>query len=118
MSPAVLTVKIDTANGKTSTLLVGEESPSGSVYAKLDGDPRLFTMSKTIKDSLDKSSKDLRDKRLLTFDSNPVSRVELNIAKQPPLEFGRSGAQRNGRSEAQADAGGQHPGGGFYRPFA
>jgi hypothetical protein len=92
LSPAVLTVKIDTANGKASTLLVGEESPSGSVYAKVDGDPRLFTMSKSVKDSLDKSSKDLRDKRLLNFDTNLVSRVELNNAKQPPLEFGRAGA--------------------------
>ena len=92
LSPAVLTVKIGAANGKTSTLLVGEESPSGSVYAKLDGDQRLFTMSKSIKDSLDKSSKDLRDKRLLNFDTNLVSRVELNNAKQTPLEFGRSGA--------------------------
>ncbi len=91
LMPADLTVKIGTADGKTTTLLVGEEAPSGSVYAKLDGDPRLFTMSKSVKDSLNKSTKDLRDKRLLTFDSNTVTRVELNIAGQPPIEFGRSG---------------------------
>ncbi len=94
LSPAVLTVKVNMADGKTSTLLVGEESPSGSVYAKLDGDPRLFTMSKSIKDNLDKSSKDLRDRRLLTFDTNMVSRVDLDVAKESPLEFGRTGAMQ------------------------
>jgi hypothetical protein len=61
------------------------------VYAKLDGDSRLFSMSKSIKDSLDKSSKDLRDKHLMTFDRNTASRLELDIAKQPPMEFGRAG---------------------------
>lgn len=91
LAPAVDTIKITTAGGKTSTLLVGEDSPSGSVYAKVDGDPRLFTVSKSVKDSLDKSSKDLRDKRLLTFDSNLVSRLQLDEAKQPPIEFGKSG---------------------------
>jgi hypothetical protein len=94
LSPAVLTIKIDSGNGKTSTLLVGEESPSGSIYAKVDGDPRLFTMTKNVEAQLDKSSKDLRDKRLLTFDTNLVSRIELNIAKQPPIEFGRAGAMQ------------------------
>ena len=91
LQPPVLKVNIDTNAGKTTALLVGEESPSGSVYAKLEGDPRLFTMGKFVKDSLDKSSKDLRDKRLLTFDSSKVSRVELNIAKEPAVEFGRTG---------------------------
>src|SRR5271154_2054485 len=73
LAPPVLSVKVATANGKTTTLLVGEETPSGSVYAKLDGDPRLFSMSKSIRDSLDKASKDLRDKHLLTFDRNTAS---------------------------------------------
>ena len=44
------------ANGKTTTLLIGDDTPTGiDVYAKLDGDPRLFTMSKSIKDSFDKT---------------------------------------------------------------
>jgi hypothetical protein len=91
LSPAVLTIKIDTSNGKSTTLLVGEDSPSGSVYAKVDGDPRLFTMSKSVKDSLDKTAKDLRDRRLLPFDTNLVSSVDLNITGQPPIEFKRIG---------------------------
>jgi hypothetical protein len=91
LAPPVLTVKIATANGKTTTLLVGEDTPDGSVYAKLDGDPRLFSMNKATRDSLDKSSKDLRDKHLLTFDRNTASRVQLNLANQAPIEFDRAG---------------------------
>jgi len=41
------------------------------------GSPALFSMSKSIKDSLDKASKDLRDKHLLSFDRNTASRLEL-----------------------------------------
>jgi len=92
LAPPVLTVKVTAATGKLTTLLIGEDTPSGSVYAKLDGDRRLFSMSKSIRDSLDKSSKDLRDKHLLTFDRNTASKVDLDIAKQPPIEFSRTGA--------------------------
>lgn len=91
LAPPVLSVKLTTADGKTTTLLVGDDTPSGSAYAKLDGDPRLFSMSKSIKDSLDKSSKDLRDRHLLTFDRNTATGLELDIAKQPPMQFSRSG---------------------------
>ena len=92
LAPPVLKLVITTADNKISTLLVGEDSPSGDVYAKVDGDPRLFTMGKFTKDSLDKTSKDLRDKRMLTFDSGKVSRIQLAVAKEPLIEFGRTGA--------------------------
>lgn len=94
LAPAVLSIKVDMANGKSTTLLVGEDSPSGSTYAKLEGDPRLFTMSKSIKDSLDKSSKDLRDRRLLPFDTNLVSKIDLDLAKEAPIEFARIGSMQ------------------------
>jgi hypothetical protein len=41
-----------------------------------------------VKSGLDKSVNDLRDKRLLTFDQDKLSRVEL-IAKKQDVEFGR-----------------------------
>jgi hypothetical protein len=91
LEPAYLTIKVTAATGKVTTLLVGEDTPTGSAYAKLEGDRRLFSMSKSIKDSLDKSSKDLRDKHLLTFDTNTASKLDLNIAGQPPIEFSRIG---------------------------
>ena len=54
----------------------------------LEGDPRVFTVASYVKTGLDKSLNDLRDKRLLTFDQDKLSRVEL-IAKKQDIEFGR-----------------------------
>jgi hypothetical protein len=89
LAPAVDEVTFTMKDGKTPKLLIGDATPTGSsVYAKVVGDSRLFTMSSFNKDSLDKSSKDLRDKRLMTFDQDKISRVELN-AKHQDTEFGR-----------------------------
>lgn len=77
-------------DGKTEKLLVGDDTPTGGdVYVKLASDPRVFTMSSSNKTSLDKTPQDLRDKRLLTFDQDKLTRVELNAKKQA-LEFGKN----------------------------
>lgn len=77
-------------NNKTHKLLLGDNTPAGSaVYAKLDGDPRVFTIASYNKGNIDKSVNDLRDKRLLTVDSDKISKVEL-ITKKEDIEFGRN----------------------------
>ena len=83
-------VKITRKDGKTQTLLVGDDTPTGSgAFAKLDNDPRVFTIASYVKSSLDKTSKDLRDKRLLTFNSDKLTRVDL-AAKGSNIEFGKN----------------------------
>ncbi len=77
-------------DGKTQKLLIGDDSPAGGgSFAKLDGDPRIFTIASYSKTSLDKTPRDLRDKRLLTFDSEKLSRVDLT-AKGQTIEFGKN----------------------------
>ena len=86
-----LDVTITKKDGKTAELLVGDSTPDNSAsYAKLAGDPRVFTIASASKTSLDKNPEDLRDKRLLTFDSDKLTRVELQ-AKGQTLEFGKNG---------------------------
>jgi hypothetical protein len=88
-SPA-LQVTITKKDGKTEDLLVGDDTPTGgSTFVKLKTDPRVFSISSGVKSSLDKTSKDLRDKRLLTFDSDKLTRVELQ-AKGQAVEFGKN----------------------------
>jgi hypothetical protein len=88
-SPA-MEVTITKNNGEVQNLLIGEESPAGGGYfAKLQNDPRVFTVASFNKTSLDKSPGDLRDKRLLTFDSEKLTRVEL-LAKGQLIEFGKN----------------------------
>ncbi len=87
--PAV-EVDVTEKNNKTNKLLIGDDTPAGNaVYAALADDPRVFTVASYSKSSIDKSVKDLRDKRLLTFESDKLSRVEL-LAKKQAIEFGRN----------------------------
>ncbi|MDQ2901281.1 MAG: DUF4340 domain-containing protein [Acidobacteriota bacterium] len=86
-------IDITKKDGKVNKLLLGADSPVGSgVYAKLEGDPRVFTIPTYSKSSLDKTSKDLRDKRLLTFNSDKLTRVDLQNgqSKRGTIEFGKN----------------------------
>jgi hypothetical protein len=84
-----LEVDLTGKGGKISKLKIGDDTPTNSgAYAMLEGDPRVFTVASYVKTGLDKSLNDLRDKRLLTFDQDKLSRVEL-IAKKQDIEFGR-----------------------------
>jgi Domain of unknown function (DUF4340) len=87
-----LTLQIATKDGKTQSLLIGDQTPTSSgVYAALAGDPRVFTVATTVKSSIDKSVNDLRDKRLLTADFDKVTQIELlnqSPAKKQDITFG------------------------------
>jgi Domain of unknown function (DUF4340) len=87
--PAV-EVDVTEKDNKTQKVLIGNSAPSGNaVYVALAGDPRVFTLASYSKTSIDKSAKDLRDKRLLVFEQDKLSRVELSAKKQN-IEFGRN----------------------------
>jgi hypothetical protein len=77
-------------DNKTQKLLLGDDTPTGNgLYAKLDGDPRVFILPSFDKTSIDKSENDLRDKRLLTLDPDKISQVDL-VAEKQEITFGRN----------------------------
>ena len=83
-------VSVHLKGGKTSTLLFGSDTPAGgAVYVKLEGDPRVFSVAGFTRTGLEKSLDDLRDKRLLTFNQEKISRIEL-AGKGPAIEFGKN----------------------------
>jgi hypothetical protein len=85
-----LTVTVHRKDGKTNELLFGDDVPAGSlVYAEASGSPKTYSLATSVKNSLDKSVNDLRDKRLLTFDTNKLTRLEL-ISGRSDVEFGKS----------------------------
>ena len=91
LAQPTLDVSVVRKDGKTDRILIGDDTPTGSgAYAKLPNDPRVFTVASLTKTTLDKRPDDLRDKRLLTFDSDKLSRVELT-AKGQSIEFGKNG---------------------------
>jgi len=90
LSEPVLEAAITEKENKTKKLLIGDDTPTGSaVYAKLNDDPRIFTIASYNKNSIDKSANDLRDKRLLTVNGDKITKLEL-VAKKQDLEFGRN----------------------------
>ncbi len=91
LQPAVIEVDFTMKDGKINKLLIGEDTPTkNGVYAMAGGDPRLFLLSTSNRGNFDKTTKDLRDKRLMTFDQDKISRVEL-VTKKGTIEFGKAG---------------------------
>ena len=85
-----VTVTVTKKDGKKMKLLLGDETPaSGGFFARLDGDSRLFTVSSFNKSSLDKSLKDLQDRRVVPFDSDKLTRVELGAGANV-VELGKN----------------------------
>lgn len=86
-----LTASVRKKDGSTETIFIGAETPTGGgYYAKKAGDPRVFTIYSYNRSSLDKTWKDLRDRRMLPFDTKNVSRVELVQGGQT-IELGKTG---------------------------
>ncbi len=85
-----LTVTVREKNGKSDVIAFGDDIPAGSlVYARAGTSSKVYAVSSSTKTSLDKSANDLRDKRLLTFDSNQLTRIELASGKTD-IEFGKN----------------------------
>lgn len=86
-----LSVTVHRTNGKSDEIQFGDDVPAGSlVYARVNAGPKVYAVASSVKSSLDKSANDLRDKRLLTFDTNKLTRLELASAKSD-IEFGKNG---------------------------
>lgn len=90
-SPTIA-VNLTMKDGSTKHLRVGEQNADKSgIYAMVDGDPRLYLMPAYYKDTFDKRVVDLREKHLMAFAQADASRIELNVAGKPGLEFSRIG---------------------------
>ncbi len=93
LQPPAIEITYTMKDGRNNKLLLGDDTPTNNgVYAMAGGDPRLFTVSSFNKGNFDKTTKDLRDKRLMTFDQDKISRVELTShvkGATQDIEFGR-----------------------------
>jgi hypothetical protein len=90
LAQPALELDVISKDAKPRTLLLGDDTPAGNaVFAKLEGDPRVFTIASYNKSSIDKTVNDLRDKRLLTVDFDKLSQVEI-VTKKQDIEFGRN----------------------------
>jgi len=80
---------ITMSGDKAYQLRLGDDTPTGgATYAVVANDPRVFTVASYVKNSLDKGLNDLRDKRLLTVESDKIKRLDLANNKLQ-IEFDR-----------------------------
>ncbi|HBY64098.1 MAG TPA: hypothetical protein DEH78_30110 [Solibacterales bacterium] len=90
LAQPLLEVVVTKKDGKSERLLIGDETPTGSsYYAKLGTDAKVYSLAGWNKSALDKTARDLRDKRMLTFDASKLSRLEVR-AKGLAYEFGKN----------------------------
>src|SRR6266436_5420820 len=90
LTQPAIELNVTDKNTKTAKVLIGDDTPAGAaVYAAIAGDVRVFALASYRKNSFDKSTNDLRDKRLLPFDADKVSSIELTAKKQT-IALGRS----------------------------
>jgi hypothetical protein len=86
-----LAVEVKFKEGDPKRIVFGQQTPTGSnVFARVEGDPKLYTAFNYVKTSFDKTVFDWRDKNLLQVDDASVSRVKLNIGNRT-LELGKAG---------------------------
>ena len=66
-------------SGGERRLLIGDKTPTGGdLYAKRDGEPRVFLIPAYLDTTFDRKPFDLRDKSILRFDRDKVDRLELS----------------------------------------
>ena len=90
LNEPALSVTVRFKTGKSKLIAIGDATAIGSAfYARAEGDPHVYTLASYTKDSLDKKSADLRDRRMLTFNSDKLARVVLT-ARKAETEFGKN----------------------------
>ncbi|MEI6668327.1 MAG: DUF4340 domain-containing protein [Acidobacteriota bacterium] len=74
-------------------LLVGEKTPTGAdMYAKLPSEKRVFLISSFLDGTFNRSSFDLRDKKVLVFDREKASALEI-VSKDGPVTLSLTNAR-------------------------
>lgn len=95
LEPARFSVGFRTAGDPAmKRLLVGKKTPTGGdIYARVEGQPKLFLISAYLEDSLNKTPFNLRDKTVLKIDRVGVDMMALEAKDSPALSFQRKDSE-------------------------
>lgn len=82
LDPAVLTLRVRTADGKTRSLMLGISNPSGSyIYAAVRGSREVLLVNSSVLNAFNKTVDDLRNHQILSFDQQEVQSLSIRSAK-------------------------------------
>ncbi|MEO8482528.1 MAG: DUF4340 domain-containing protein [Acidobacteriota bacterium] len=93
LEPARYSVSFKVAGDATThRLTVGAKTPTGSgLYARVEGQNRLFLAPATQDDTLNRTTFDLRDKRVLVFSRDSADSVSLAAKGSPAITLAKKG---------------------------
>lgn len=108
LEPARISVAFKLA-GDTSPrrLNIGNKTPTGSdLYARIEGQPKLFLIASHLEDTLNRSTFDLREKSMLKFERDSIDAIRIVPAGSPAVTLARNGAdwRLTGPLETRADS--------------
>jgi hypothetical protein len=84
------TVKLATAKGDLPPIAVGKNAAiGGKTYVRVGDEQKVVLVPSTLKFALNKQPKDLRDKQLLAFKDEDVTRIDIAPADGPPVALVR-----------------------------
>ena len=84
LEPARVSVTFHIEGGASHTLDLGAKTPTGAdIYARADGAKKVFLVGAYRDDALNKSTFNLRDKTVLTFDRDKADYLKIDDGKKP-----------------------------------
>ncbi len=95
LAPARFSVAFKVAGEPAMKRLeIGKKTPTGSdLYARVEGQQRVFLISAYLEDSLNKTTFGLRDKTALKFDREAADTLTLEVTGSPALSFVKKGTE-------------------------
>ena len=93
LDPARIAITFKSAgDAAPKKLLIGNKTPTGSdLYARVDGQPRVFLISAYQEESLNKTPFGLRDKTALKFERDAADSVTVDVTGSPAMAFVKKG---------------------------
>ena len=93
LDPARIAVSFKAAGEPApKKLLIGNKTPTGGdLYARVDGQPRVFLISAFQEDSLNKTPFGLRDKTALKFERDAADSITIDVPGSPAVAFAKKG---------------------------
>lgn len=84
LEPARISVNFHIEGGASHTLDLGVKTPTGAdIYARADGGKKVFLIGAYREDALNKSTFNLREKTVLTFDRDKADYLKIDDGKKP-----------------------------------
>lgn len=94
LEPPRFTVGFKAAGATTfSRLQIGRKTPTGGdLYARVEGQPRVFLISGYLEDALNKTPFKLRDKTILKFERDLADSLTIDRTEPPAMAFAKKGS--------------------------